>query len=99
MCVCVHVSVCVYVCIHVSVCVYVCVCMCLCVCVCVCVVRKQIYLQNVYTITCLLQIVLYSPSSKIGMLLPNFPDVSDIKIPSGVDEGMVNEISTLYILC
>nr|KAG5685937.1 hypothetical protein BaRGS_028663 [Batillaria attramentaria] len=35
------------------------------------------------------KMVAYSPRSKLGTLLPEFPDIKDIKIPPGVEEGKV----------
>lgn len=35
------------------------------------------------------QIVAYSPRSKLGTLLPDFPDIKDIKLPDDVPEDKV----------
>ncbi|XP_041372844.1 transcription factor RFX4-like [Gigantopelta aegis] len=42
------------------------------------------------------QIAAYSPRSKLGTLLPDFPEIQDIKIPSGVDEGKVITFLMMY---
>ena len=33
----------------------------------------------------------YSPRSKLGTLLPDFPDIKDVKVPEGVEEGKVGQ--------
>ncbi|KAL8560663.1 hypothetical protein ACOMHN_053323 [Nucella lapillus] len=38
----------------------------------------------------------YSPRSKLGTLLPEFPDIKDIKIPTGVEEGKVLTFLMMY---
>lgn len=42
------------------------------------------------------QMVAYSPRSKLGTLLPEFPDIKDIKIPHGVEEGKVLTFLMMY---
>ncbi|KAK7453594.1 hypothetical protein BaRGS_00039633 [Batillaria attramentaria] len=42
------------------------------------------------------QMVAYSPRSKLGTLLPEFPDIKDIKIPPGVEEGKVLTFLMMY---
>jgi hypothetical protein len=39
----------------------------------------------------LFQIIAYSPRSKLGTLLPDFPDIKDIKLPPNVAEDKVGK--------
>ncbi|XP_025100046.1 transcription factor RFX4-like [Pomacea canaliculata] len=42
------------------------------------------------------QMVAYSPRSKLGTLLPEFPNIKDVKIPAGVEEGKVLTFLMMY---
>ncbi|XP_055998858.1 transcription factor RFX4-like [Ostrea edulis] len=42
------------------------------------------------------QIVAYSPRSKLGTLLPDFPDIKEIKLPDTVDEDKVLTFMMMY---
>ncbi|XP_076438662.1 regulatory factor X 4-like isoform X2 [Babylonia areolata] len=42
------------------------------------------------------QLVAYSPRSKLGTLLPEFPDIKDIKVPPGVEEAKVLTFLMMY---
>ncbi|XP_052715851.1 transcription factor RFX4-like isoform X2 [Crassostrea angulata] len=42
------------------------------------------------------QIVAYSPRSKLGTLLPDFPDIKDIKLPDDVPEDKVLTFMMMY---
>lgn len=45
---------------------------------------------NILFVTCVLfQIVAYSPRSKLGTLLPDFPDIKDLKLPEEIPEDKV----------
>lgn len=45
---------------------------------------------NIIFVTCVLfQIVAYSPRSKLGTLLPDFPDIKDLKLPEDIPEDKV----------
>lgn len=56
--------------------------------------KKKLLLLKTGT---LLQIIAYSPRSKLGTLLPDFPDIKDIKLPPNVAEDKVNAF--VIILC
>ncbi|XP_046343090.1 transcription factor RFX4-like isoform X1 [Haliotis rufescens] len=42
------------------------------------------------------QMVAYSPRSKLGTLLPDFPDIKDVKIPPNIDESKVVTFLMMY---
>ncbi|XP_070202500.1 transcription factor RFX4-like [Littorina saxatilis] len=42
------------------------------------------------------QLVAYSPRSKLGTLLPEFPDIKDVKVPPGIEEGKVLTFLMMY---
>ncbi|KAJ8316181.1 hypothetical protein KUTeg_006195, partial [Tegillarca granosa] len=41
-------------------------------------------------------IVAYSPRSKLGTLLPDFPDLKEVKLPANIDEGKVVTFMMMY---
>ncbi|XP_022099522.1 transcription factor RFX4-like isoform X2 [Acanthaster planci] len=42
------------------------------------------------------QTVAYSPRSKLGTLLPAFPDIKDLQLPSNISEGKVSTFLMMY---
>jgi len=46
--------------------------------------------HSIKLLNCFLQIVSYSPRTKLGTLLPEFPSVSDVKLPQNIPSVKVN---------